>query len=193
MICQVFFENNKIGFRRLTSKYPDLRYRETLLSITPQAQVIGEGSSGIALFATVLGDKNADCHTPPAVLLRGGSIRLATCSCQAGRCYRLSQLSVKGKRSAVTPWVSLIGRVCRSASLPLTLILYHTLRQKSIGFEKFFMNFLYFLYEQIMNCGIGIYGAPFKQLKQKIYKLFINLKAGTRRSPACRAKRKTAA
>ena len=88
----------------------------------------------------------------------------ATCSCQAGRCYRLSQLSVKGERSAVTPWVSLIGRVCRSASLPLTLILYHTLRQKSIGFEKFFMNFLYFLYEQIMNCGIGIYGAPFKQL-----------------------------
>ena len=51
-------------FRRLTSKYPDLRYRETLLSITPQAQVIGEGSSGIALFATALDAKNAGCHTP---------------------------------------------------------------------------------------------------------------------------------
>ena len=39
----------------------------------PQAQVLGRGSSGIATFATVLADKNADCHTPPAVLVRGGS------------------------------------------------------------------------------------------------------------------------
>jgi hypothetical protein len=35
------------------------------------ARVIGEGSSGIALFATVLGDKNADCHTRPTVRVRG--------------------------------------------------------------------------------------------------------------------------
>ena len=33
----------------------------------------GRGSSGIATFATVLDAKNADCHTPPAVLVRGGS------------------------------------------------------------------------------------------------------------------------
>ena len=39
----------------------------------PQAQVLGRGSSGIATLATVLADKNADCHTPPAVLVRGGS------------------------------------------------------------------------------------------------------------------------
>lgn len=38
-----------------------------------KARVIGEGSSGIALFATVLADKNTDCHTPPAASLRGGS------------------------------------------------------------------------------------------------------------------------
>ena len=43
------------------------------------------------------------------------------------------KLVIKGKRSAVTPWISLIGRVCRSASLPLTLILYHTQRQKSMN------------------------------------------------------------
>ena len=30
------------------------------------------GSSGIARFATALGVKNADCHTPPAVFVRGG-------------------------------------------------------------------------------------------------------------------------
>lgn len=51
---------------------------KTLPTMLYIARVDGEGSSGIALFATVLGDKNADCHTPPAVLLRGGSIRLAT-------------------------------------------------------------------------------------------------------------------
>lgn len=50
-----------------------LRYRKTLLSITLKAQVIVAGSSGIARIATVLGVKNADCHTPPAVLVRGGS------------------------------------------------------------------------------------------------------------------------
>ena len=51
---------------------------QTLRALRLCATVDVEGSSGIALFATVLGDKNADCHTPPAVLLRGGSIRLAT-------------------------------------------------------------------------------------------------------------------
>ena len=75
----------------------------------------------------------------------------------------LSLRRALGGRLMRLPTARTIGRV-GSASLPLTLILYHTLRQKSIGFEKFFMNFLYFLYEQIMNCGIGIYGAPFKQL-----------------------------
>ena len=39
----------------------------------PQAQVLGRGSSGIATLATALGVKNAGCHTPPAVLVRGGS------------------------------------------------------------------------------------------------------------------------
>ena len=53
-------------------------HTETLPTMPSMARVNGEGSSGIALFATVLGVKNADCHTPPAVLLRGGSIRLAT-------------------------------------------------------------------------------------------------------------------
>ena len=36
-------------------------------------RVINRGSSGIAPFATALGVKNAGCHTPPAVLVRGGS------------------------------------------------------------------------------------------------------------------------
>ena len=36
-------------------------------------RIFVRGSSGIAPFATVLGVKNADCHTPPAVLVRGGS------------------------------------------------------------------------------------------------------------------------
>ena len=38
---------------------------------THSARVSVEGSSGIALFATVLGDKNADCHTRPTVRVRG--------------------------------------------------------------------------------------------------------------------------
>ena len=42
-------------------------------SITPSARGICAGSSGIARFATALGDKNAGCHAPPAVLVRGGS------------------------------------------------------------------------------------------------------------------------
>ena len=50
-----------------------LRYRKTLLSVTLNAQVIVAGSSGIARFATALVDKNAGCHTPPAVRVRGGS------------------------------------------------------------------------------------------------------------------------
>ena len=41
----------------------------------PQAQVICRGSSGIAPFATALDVKNAGCHTPPAVLVRGGSTK----------------------------------------------------------------------------------------------------------------------
>ena len=56
---------------------------------------------------------------------------LATCSCQAGRCYRLSQLSVKG-RSAVASVGHFLSRACRSA-LPLTLILYHIRGQKSMN------------------------------------------------------------
>jgi hypothetical protein len=55
-----------------------LRYRKTLLSIKLNAQVILAGSSGIARFATVLGVKNADCHTPPAVLVRDGSTLSST-------------------------------------------------------------------------------------------------------------------
>jgi hypothetical protein len=50
-----------------------LRYRKTFLSIKLNAQVILAGSSGIARFATALVDKNADCHTRPAVLVRGRS------------------------------------------------------------------------------------------------------------------------
>jgi hypothetical protein len=50
-----------------------LRYRKMLLSIKLNAQVIPAGSSGIARFATALVDKNAGCHTPPAVRVRGGS------------------------------------------------------------------------------------------------------------------------
>lgn len=44
---------------------------QTLPTMPSMARVIGEGSSGIALFATVLGDKNADCHTRPTVRVRG--------------------------------------------------------------------------------------------------------------------------
>ena len=55
-----------------------LRYRKTLLSITLNAQVILAGSSGIARFAAALVDKNAGCHTRPAVLVRGRSTLSST-------------------------------------------------------------------------------------------------------------------
>lgn len=87
----------------------------------PQAQVLGRGSSGIATLATVLADKNADCHTPPAVLVRGGSTM-----------QRMGVVS----RAAVGTQIT--WSVCRSASLILTSILYHKGNDLSIVFGKFF-------------------------------------------------------
>ena len=55
--------------------------------------------SGIARFATVLGDKNADCHAPPAVLVRGGST------------------NTRPAQPAVTPKGIAVCGVCRPATV----------------------------------------------------------------------------
>ena len=52
-ICQYLFEKNIDQFRRLTSKYPGLRYRKTL-SLMPTAGVLSSGFKGIAPFAAGL-------------------------------------------------------------------------------------------------------------------------------------------
>ena len=87
----------------------------------PQAQVLGRGSSGIATLATALGVKNAGCHPPPAVLVRGGST-----------------ISIGWEWLAVPPCARLVWSVCRSASLILTSILYHKGNDLSIVFGKYF-------------------------------------------------------
>lgn len=79
-----------------------LRYRKTLSLY--QSRVSTRVLTGIARFATVLGDKNADCHAPPAVLVRGGSTR-----------WRGSAVCLPCPHH----------RAGGSATLPLTLILYH--------------------------------------------------------------------
>ena len=71
-----------------------LRYRRN----APDFCAVRSGSlswfyAGIATFATVLGDKNADCHTPPAVLVRGGSTMHHTPSVSR---YSYGDTAIKG-------------------------------------------------------------------------------------------------
>jgi hypothetical protein len=121
LICQPLFTNSFLRFRRNTSKYPDLRYRETLLSITPQAQVIGRGSSGIATLATALDAKYAGCHTPRRPCPQWFDLK-----------YRMGVVS-RAAVGAPSLW-----SVCRSASLILTSILYHKGSDLSIPFSNIF-------------------------------------------------------
>ena len=101
-------------------------------SITPSARGICAGSSGIARFATALGDKNAGCHAPPAVLVRGGS----TCQGVGGPPLRVR---VAPRSHAVAPRKC---RACRAVPLPFdTYIIPHNTEKVNTFFKKFFDRF----------------------------------------------------
>lgn len=106
----------------MTSKLLGLRYRKTLLSIKPKAQVTCRGSSGIATFATALDAKYAGCHTPRR---------------PRPQWFDLLNIGL-GVISRAAVGIASIRSVCRFTSLILTSILYHNLNEKSIVFQKFF-------------------------------------------------------
>lgn len=103
-------------------KWVVIRYSPNAPDFAPyKARVLCRGSSGIAALATVLDVKNVDCHTPPAVCVRGGST--------LGYLQMLSWS--RGGQPLLSCGLGAIVEVCRSV-LPLTLILYHKLWEKSI-------------------------------------------------------------
>ena len=98
-------------FRRNTSKLLGLRYRKTLLPYCLRRRLFVGVLSGVAPSATALGVKNAGCHTPPAVLVRGGSTK-----------YQMGVVS----RAAVG--IAIVGRSV--ASLPSSLHTYFTTQSR---------------------------------------------------------------
>ena len=104
----------------------------------------GRGSSGIATFATVLGVKNADCHTPPA--------------CSSPR-WLEPLLRFKGFAALPSqvsqPYHPSVFAVCGGLSLCplLTYIVYHKSGHLSIGFEKKVAQILYIFFVYIDERG----------------------------------------
>lgn len=123
LFCQVVLTKFFNEFRRITSKYPDLRYRETLLPYCLRRRLFVVVLQGLPRSpqSSMLSMPTATPQPcPPPRLARASKYRMGSDQpCRRGYCDCWS--------------------VCRFASLILTSILYHILNKMSIDFQKVFL------------------------------------------------------